>query len=340
MEEKLRAVAAEARAILAAADDLKALEEARVRVFGKKGLLTVNLPAMNEVPAEQRPQLGKLRNEITGELNALLGERKSALEELARAATRAADRFDASMPGRVPLPGRRHPLTLVLHELVDIFCGLGFHVADGPEVELAYYNFTALAIPEDHPARDGRDSFYTQGGGVVLRTETSAVQIRHMETHEPPVRIIAPGRVYRRDAVDATHCHTFHQVEGLLVDEGISFAHLKATLYALARELFGEGVILRFTPDYFPFTEPSAQMAIWRGPEGISTDPDDPDGRWLEILGCGMVDPQVLANVGYDSERWTGFAFGVGLERLAILKYGIDDIRLFTENDLRFLAQF
>ncbi|MBI2299812.1 MAG: phenylalanine--tRNA ligase subunit alpha [Armatimonadetes bacterium] len=339
MEDKLRALEAEAREIILAADSLPTLEEARVRVFGKKGLLTAGLPQMREVPAEQRPVVGKLSNQIKSGLEALFAERQTELSETARRKSRAAGELDVTLPGRVPLPGRRHPLTLILNDLVDIFAGFGFTVVDGPEVELSYYNFTALAIPEDHPARDDRDSFYV-GESVVLRTETSAVQIRTMETREPPVRIIAPGRVYRRDAVDATHCHTFHQVEGLLVDEGISFADLKGTLYALAEELFGSGVIVRFTPDYFPFTEPSAQMGIWYGPGGISRDPAAPHSRWLEILGCGMVDPQVLENVGYDSERYTGFAFGVGLERLAMLKYGIDDIRLFFENDQRFLAQF
>lgn len=339
MEDRLRALEAEARDLLAAPADLRELEEARVRVFGKKGVLTVGLPDMKHVPVEERPLVGKLRNAILKELEALFEARKVELAEQARQQAESERELDVTLPGRVPRPGRRHPLTLVLNELVDIFAGFGFTIADGPEVELSYYNFTALAIPEDHPARDDRDSFYVTDE-VVLRTETSAVQVRYMETHEPPVRIIAPGRVYRRDAVDATHCHTFHQVEGLLVDQGVSFGDLKGTLYALARELFGEGVICRFTPDFFPFTEPSAQMAIWRGREGISTDPADPNGRWLEVLGCGMVDPQVLANVGYDSERFTGYAFGVGLERLAILKYGIDDIRLFFENDLRFLAQF
>lgn len=339
MEQRLRSLEAEAREVILAATDLAQLEQARVRVFGKKGLLATGLPDMREVPEADRPLVGRLRNSITRGLETLFAERRAAIENAARAAARAMRALDVTLPGRVALPGRRHPLTLVLEELVDIFTGFGFQVADGPEVELSYYNFTALAIPEDHPARDDRDSFYVTPE-IVLRTETSAVQVRYMETHDPPVRIIAPGRVYRRDAVDATHCHTFHQVEGLLVDEGVSFADLKGTLYALARELFGPGVIARFTPDFFPFTEPSAQMSIWRGADGISSDPHDPNGRWLEILGCGMVDPQVLANVGYDSERYTGFAFGVGLERLAILKFGIDDIRAFFENDLRLLAQF
>jgi phenylalanyl-tRNA synthetase alpha chain len=339
MEDRLRALEAEAAALLAAADDLAGLEEARIRVFGKQGLLTLGLPSMKDVPPEQRPLLGKLANQVKRAVTTAYETRRQVLELNLRLAAAAARRFDPSLPGRLPLPGRRHPLSLIREDLIEIFAGFGFTVAEGPEVELSYYNFTALAIPEEHPARDGRDSFYV-AGDVVLRTETSAVQIRTMETHEPPVRIIAPGRVYRRDAVDATHCHTFHQCEGLLVDEGVSFGDLKGILYAAAQELYGQGVIVRFTPDYFPFTEPSAQMAIWYGQGGICRDPADPTARWLEVLGCGMVDPQVLANVGYDSERFTGFAFGVGMERLAMLKYGIDDIRLFFENDLRFLNQF
>lgn len=339
MEARLLELEAQALAALAAASDPRSLEEARVAILGKKGLLTLGLPAMKDVPGDLRPVIGKLINRIKQGVEATLEARRTELDEEERQRAAAANRLDVTLPGRLAVPGRRHPLQLICDELVDIFTGFGFSVAEGPEVELSYYNFTALAIPEEHPARDGRDSFYIDGD-VVLRTETSAVQVRYMETHEPPVRIIAPGRVYRRDAVDATHCHTFHQCEGLLVDEGVSFGDLKGTLYAMAQELYGEGVLLRFTPDYFPFTEPSAQMAIWYGKEGICRDPDDPQARWLEVLGCGMVDPQVLANVGYDSERYTGFAFGVGMERLAMLKYGIDDIRLFFENDLRFLSQF
>ncbi|MBI5832868.1 MAG: phenylalanine--tRNA ligase subunit alpha [Armatimonadetes bacterium] len=339
MEEDLRRLEAEATALLEAAADLRALEEARVKVFGKQGLVTVGLPQMKDVPAQLRPVIGKLANQVKQSVQGCFDARLAALEAAGKAAAGAARRFDPTLPGRLALPGRKHPLTLIWEDLVDIFTGFGFSVAEGPEVELSYYNFTALAIPEDHPARDGRDSFYIQGT-TVLRTETSAVQIRTMETQEPPVRIIAPGRVYRRDAVDATHCHTFHQCEGLLVDRDVSFGDLKGILYATAQELYGEGAIVRFTPDYFPFTEPSAQMAIWYGREGICRDPNDPDARWLEVLGCGMVDPQVLANVGYDSETYTGFAFGVGMERLAMLKYGVDDIRLFFEGDLRFTGQF
>jgi phenylalanyl-tRNA synthetase alpha chain len=339
MEARLLELEAEAQGVLASAGDLRALDEARVRLFGKQGLLTLGLPSMKDVPADQRPVIGKLANRVKQGVEAAFEARRAELVEAQRQREAAARRWDPTLPGRLALPGRRHPLELIREDLIDIFTGFGFTVAEGPEVELSYYNFTALAIPEEHPARDSRDSFYVSDD-VVLRTETSAVQIRTMETHEPPVRIIAPGRVYRRDAVDATHCHTFHQCEGLLVDEGISFADLKGILYAAAQELYGEGVIVRFTPDYFPFTEPSAQMAIWYGKQGICRNPDDPEARWLEVLGCGMVDPQVLANVGYDSERYTGFAFGVGMDRLAMLKYGIDDIRLFFENDLRFLAQF
>jgi len=227
----------------------------------------------------------------------------------------------------------------VRDEIVDIFVGMGFTVVEGPEVELEYYNFIALNIPPDHPARDDHDSFFITDH-ILLRTETSAVQIRTMETQEPPVRIIAPGRVYRRDAVDATHSHTFHQVEGLLVDEHISFGDLKGVLQVFAQKMFGQDVRMRFRPDYFPFTEPSAEASISCFSCGGGGCPLCKFTGWIEILGSGMVHPQVLENVGYDSERYTGFAFGMGLERLAMLKYGITDIRLFFENDLRFLQQF
>lgn len=339
MEEKLRELRQAALELIRGAHDAKSMDEVRARIFGKQGLLATGLPKMAEVPAELKRVIGQLSNEVRGEVQTAFDELRTRLEAAARAQADGARRYDPTLPGRLALPGRRHPLTIIWEDLVDIFTGFGFDVAEGPEVELSYYNFTALAIPEDHPVRDGRDSFFITDD-VVLRTETSAVQIRTMETQEPPVRIIAPGRVYRRDAVDATHCHTFHQCEGLLVDRDVSFGDLKGILFATAEELYGEGVIARFTPDYFPFTEPSAQMAIWYGRDGVCRDPEDPSARWLEVLGCGMVDPQVLANVGYDPDEYTGFAFGVGMERLAMLKYGIDDIRLFFDGDVRFGRQF
>jgi len=339
MEEELRQVQAEAEALIRGAADLKALEQVRHAVLGKKGLLATRLPDMAQVPKDQRPLIGRLRNEIQKGVQAVFEARREELETQAQAAAQKAEELDVTLPGRAPRLGRRHPLTLVLEEIIDIFVGMGFVVAEGPEVELEYYNFIALNIPPEHPARDDHDSFYITDD-LLLRTETSAVQIRTMETQEPPVRIIAPGRVYRRDAVDATHSHTFHQVEGLLVDERITFGDLKGTLHAFARQMFGSEVRMRFRPDHFPFTEPSAEASISCfscGGEGCSLCKRT---GWIEILGCGMVHPQVLENCGYDSEALTAFAFGMGLERLAMLKYGIPDMRMFFENDLRLLRQF
>jgi phenylalanyl-tRNA synthetase alpha chain len=339
MEAELNQVQAEATASIATAEDLAALEQVRQAVLGKRGLLATRLPDMKNVPPEQRPMIGRQRNEIQQAVQAAFDARRAELEAAAEEAARKAEELDVTLPGRAPRRGRKHPLTLVLDEIVDIFVGLGFTVAEGPEVELEYYNFIALNIPPDHPARDDHDSFYVTDH-LLLRTETSAVQIRTMEMQEPPVRIIAPGRVYRRDAVDATHTHTFHQVEGLWVDEHVTFGDLKGTLHAFARQMFGADVRMRFRPDHFPFTEPSAEASISCFACGGSGCGLCKQTGWIEILGCGMVHPQVLENCGYDSEQLTGYAFGMGLERLAMLKYGIPDIRLFFENDLRFLRQF
>jgi len=339
MEAEIQQVEAEALACIAAAGDLAALEQVRQAVFGRRGLLASRLPDMKNVPPEQRPLVGRRRNEVQQAVQAAFEARRAELEKAAAEAARRAEELDVTLPGRLLRRGRKHPLTLVLEEIVDIFVGMGFSVAEGPEVELEYYNFIALNIPPDHPARDDHDSFYITDH-LLLRTETSAVQIRTMEKQDPPVRIIAPGRVYRRDAVDATHTHTFHQVEGLLVDEHITFGDLKGTLHSFARAMFGADVRMRFRPDHFPFTEPSAEASISCFACGGSGCGLCKQTGWIEVLGCGMVHPQVLENCGYDSERLTGYAFGMGLERLAMLKYGIPDIRLFFENDLRFLRQF
>jgi phenylalanyl-tRNA synthetase alpha chain len=314
------------------------LDEVRVKYLGKRGALTQLLRSLPGLSPEERPMVGREANEAKATIESELASRQGVLASAERRARLAADRSDLTLPGRRVLPGGRHPLTQVHDEIVDVFTGMGFAVAEGPEVELDYYNFEALNIPKDHPARDMQDTFYV-GGEILLRTQTSPVQIRTMERQKPPVRIICPGRVYRRDA-DITHSPVFHQVEGLAVDRGISMGDLKGTLELFARELFGPDSRIRFRPSFFPFTEPSAEVDVLcvlckgggcRVCKGSG---------WLEILGSGMVHPRILRNMGYDTEEVTGWAFGMGIERVAMLRYGIDDIRLFFENDLRFLSQF
>lgn len=332
----LDALEAEATAAVAAADE-GALEDLRVRYLGRRGSLTAILRGLGDLPPEARPVVGQRANAVKAAIEGALEARRLALRAAARVGL-AADRLDSTLPGRPPMLGGLHPLTATLEDILEIFASLGFAVAEGPEVELDYYNFEALNIPKDHPARDMQDTFYITDE-VLLRTHTSPVQVRVMEAQPPPVRVVVPGKVYRRDA-DVTHSPMFHQVEGLLVDEGVTFADLKGTLTAFVRLFFGEATRLRFRPSFFPFTEPSAEVdiscVICRG-AGCRV---CSQGGWLEILGAGMVDPEVFRFVGYDSERFTGFAFGMGVERIAMLRYGIDDIRLFFENDLRFLEQF
>lgn len=332
----LDALEAEATAAVAAADE-GALEDLRVRYLGRRGSLTAILRGLGDLPPEARPVVGQRANAVKAAIEGALEARRLALRAAARVGL-AADRLDSTLPGRPPMLGGLHPLTATLEDILEIFASLGFAVAEGPEVELDYYNFEALNIPKDHPARDMQDTFYITDE-VLLRTHTSPVQVRVMEAQPPPVRVVVPGKVYRRDA-DVTHSPMFHQVEGLLVDEGVTFADLKGTLTAFVRLFFGEATRLRFRPSFFPFTEPSAEVdiscVICRG-AGCRV---CSQGGWLEILGAGMVDPEVFRFVGYDSERFTGFAFGMGVERIAMLRYGIDDIRLFFENDLRFLSQF
>jgi len=332
----LDALEAEATVAVAAADE-GALEDLRVRYLGRRGSLTTILRGLGDLPPEARPVVGQRANAVKAAIEGALEARRLALRATARTGL-AADRLDSTLPGRPPMLGGLHPLTATLEDILEIFASLGFAVAEGPEVELDYYNFEALNIPKDHPARDMQDTFYITDE-VLLRTHTSPVQVRVMEAQPPPVRVVVPGKVYRRDA-DVTHSPMFHQVEGLLVDEGVTFADLKGTLTAFVRLFFGEATRLRFRPSFFPFTEPSAEVdiscVICRG-AGCRV---CSQGGWLEILGAGMVDPEVFRFVGYDSERFTGFAFGMGVERIAMLRYGIDDIRLFFENDLRFLEQF
>jgi len=334
--QALDALEAEATAALGGADEA-ALEALRVRFLGRRGALTTILRGLGELPPETRPVVGQRANAVKAAIEGALEARRAALSAAARVDL-AADRLDITLPGRPPMLGGLHPLTATLQDILEIFAHLGFAVAEGPEVELDYYNFEALNIPKDHPARDMQDTFYITDE-VLLRTHTSPVQVRVMEAQPPPVRVVVPGKVYRRDA-DVTHSPMFHQVEGLLVDEGVTFADLKGTLTAFVRLFFGEATRLRFRPSFFPFTEPSAEVdiscVICRG-TGCRV---CSESGWLEILGSGMVDPEVFRFVGYDSERFTGFAFGMGVERIAMLRYGIDDIRLFFENDLRFLEQF
>ncbi len=316
----------EAESAVAEARDLSALDQVRVLYLGKKGKLTQGLKQLGQLPADERPTAGHAINEAKQRLQALILERKTLLEVRQLEAQLAAEQLDITLPARGQRPGSLHPVTLTLAEIERLFTQTGFEVVDGPEIEDNYHNFEALNIPEHHPARAMHDTFYL-GKDSLLRTHTSNVQIRYMSEHQPPFRIIAPGRVYRCDS-DMTHTPMFHQVEGLMVDEDVSFTHLKGLLEDFVQRFFGENIQTRFRPSYFPFTEPSAEVDIM-GNNG-----------WLEILGCGIVHPNVLENVGIDSGRYSGFAFGMGVERLAMLKYGIDDIRLFFENDIRFLQQF
>ena len=332
------AILAAARDAVAAATTSAELEEIRVRVLGRQGSLTQLLRGLGGLPAAERPLVGAAANEAKRQLESALETRLAETLAHERRERRARERVDLTLPGRRPPLGARHPLTQVEDEIVSIFMGLGFSVAEGPEIETDYFNFEALNIPADHPARDMQDTFYLSPD-VLLRTHTSPVQIRTMKAQPPPVRVICPGRVYRRDA-DITHSPVFHQVEGLAVDRAVSMGDLKGTLELFAREMFGPGSAIRFRPSFFPFTEPSAEVDVRCFLcQGAGCRVCKQSG-WLEILGSGMVHPQVLRNVGYDPEEVTGWAFGMGVERVAMLKYEIDDIRLLFENDVRFLRQF
>ena len=320
------------------AADLAQLDAVRVRYLGKKGLLTDHLKALGALPAEERRVAGQAINEAKDRLQRALDGRRAVLETEALQARLTAERIDVTLPGRGGRPGGLHPLTRTLERIERIFAQAGFAVAEGPEIEDDWHNFGALNIPEHHPARAMHDTFYFDAH-TVLRTHTSPVQIRVMERQAPPVRVIAPGRVYRCDS-DVTHSPMFHQVEGLMVDEGVSLADLKGTLDDFLKTFFETDLPVRFRPSYFPFTEPSAEVDIGCvicGGKGCRV---CKDSGWLEVLGCGMVHPNVFAAVGVDSERYTGYAFGMGVERLAMLRYGVNDLRLFFDNDLRFLRQF
>ncbi len=335
--EELQRAAQAALDEITAARSGEALEQARVKFLGRKGLITQALRSLGSLPAEVRPQFGQEANRLKKLLETHLEEAHDRLKKAALQAEAATD-LDVTLPGRRLDLGRLHPITQIAREICDIFIRMGFQVVEGPEIETDYYNFEALNIPRDHPARDMQDTFYISDN-IVLRTHTSPLQVRVMEQQQPPVRIIAPGKTFRRDS-DLTHTPMFHQVEGLLVDKDISFADLKGVLTVFVHEMFGSEVSLRFRPSFFPFTEPSAevdiQCVICRG-AGCRVCSQT---GWLEILGSGMVDPEVFGFVNYDPEVYTGFAFGMGIERIAMLKFGIDDLRLFFDNDLRFLKQF
>ncbi|AQS58966.1 phenylalanine--tRNA ligase subunit alpha [Desulforamulus ferrireducens] len=340
MELRLRQLAQEALGALAEANSPEEINEVKVKYLGKKGELTQVLRGMGALAAEERPRIGQIANEVREQIEAALENKNQQVKEAAKLRQLAAETLDVTLPGVKFSLGKLHPLTQVQQEIESIFLGLGFSIAEGPEIELDYYNFEALNLPKDHPARDMQDTFFINPE-VLLRTHTSPVQVRTMEKTVPqvPVKIICPGRVYRRDD-DATHSPMFHQVEGLVVDKHITFADLKGVLATFARQMFGPDTRTRLRPSYFPFTEPSAEVdiscVICKG-TGCRV---CKGSGWLEILGSGMVHPRVLEMSGYNPEEVTGFAFGMGIERIAMLKYGIDDLRLLFDNDLRFLAQF
>ena len=339
MKDALETIRAAARAALAEAGDEAAVEALRVRFLGRKGELTTVVRLMRDVAPEERPAMGALLNAVKDEVEARLDEALTAARSRARSQA-ASERLDVTEPGRRPRLGRAHPLMQVMDEIVDVFCGLGFSVAEGPEIEDDYHNFEALNFPPDHPARDMQDTLFASDGHL-LRTHTSPVQIRVMETQPPPLRVIVPGAVYRHDS-DTTHSPMFHQIEGFMVDKRITFGHLKGVLTHVLQAIFGAGLPVRLRPSFFPFTEPSAEADV--GCFGCRRDGSPcricKSSGWVEILGAGMIDPNVFRAVGYDPEEVSGFAFGLGIERITMLKYQIDDIRLFFANDVRFLRQF
>lgn len=327
LELELQTLQDEVQEALSSITDLDGLEQLRISYLGKKGKLSRILRGMNKLSGEERPRVGALANEVKEALQTNLDQQRQTLQIAQIQAQLVAETLDVTMPGVNRPLGRIHPLHSTIDRMLDIFVGLGYSVATGPHLETDYYNFEALNIPPDHPARDMQDTFFLTDGRL-LRTHTSPVQIRYMETHKPPIRIVSPGRVYRRDTVDATHSAVFHQVEILAVDQGLTFTDLKGTIKEFLKQIFGEELPVKFRASYFPFTEPSAEVDVqWQG-------------KWLEIMGCGMIDPNVLKAVGYDPEIYTGFAAGLGIERFAMVLHEIDDIRRLYNSDMRFLSQF
>lgn len=339
MKEQLDKIKSEALAKIDASDALEKLNEIRVAYLGKKGELTTVLKSMKDVAPEERPKVGQMVNEVRALIEERLEETKTALARKAREEQMKREVIDVTLPAKKANTGHKHPNTIALEEVERIFVGMGYEVVEGPEVEYDLYNFEKLNIPKGHPARDEQDTFYINDS-ILLRSQTSPVQARVMEKQKPPIRMIAPGRVFRSDEVDATHSPSFHQIEGLVIDKHITFADLKGTLAEFARELFGEDTKVKFRPHHFPFTEPSAEVDVSCFKCGGKGCRFCKGSGWIEILGCGMVHPHVLEMCGIDPEEYTGFAFGVGLERIALLKYEIDDMRLLYENDIRFLKQF
>ena len=339
MKEKLESIKKSALEQINASEHLEKLNEIRVAFLGKKGELTSVLKSMKDVAKEDRPKVGQMVNEARAEIEKVLEEKKAAFEKKMREEQIKNETIDVTLPAKKPMVGHRHPNSVALEEIERIFIGMGYEVVEGPEVEYDYYNFEALNIPANHPAKDEQDTFYINKD-IVLRTQTSSTQVHEMEKGKLPIRMIAPGRVYRSDEVDATHSPSFHQVEGLVIDKNVTFADLKGTLQQFAKEIFGEDTKVKFRPHHFPFTEPSAEMDVSCfkcGGKGCRFCKGE---GWIEILGCGMVHPHVLEMSGINPEEYVGFAFGVGLERIALLKYEIDDMRLLYENDKRFLEQF
>ncbi len=336
--QKLREAATEA---IEKADDVESLESLRVKYLGKKGELTAILKQMGQLSAEERPAMGQLANQLREELEARLDERRSDLAEKMLDLKMRAEAVDVTVPGKEVEIGHKHPMYNVLDQIKDIFIGMGFEILDGPEIEFSEYNFTKLNTPADHPAREWSDTFYlNEDSSILLRTQTSNMQIRAMETRPLPIRMLAPGRVYRKDEVDATHSPMFHQIEGMVIDKGITMGDLKATLNLVVQQIYGEDTVTRFRPHHFPFTEPSCELDIQCHKCGGKGCPTCKGEGWIEILGAGMVHPKVLRNCGIDPDVYSGWAFGMGLERLALGEYKINDLRLIFENDVRLLEQF
>ena len=339
MKEKLKSIRELAEQAMQTCKDSRELDAIRVKYLGKKGEVTALMKNMRSLTPEERPAFGQMVNDLRAAIETGLSENKARLEEAALAAKLKSETIDVTMPGEAFTLGKKHPLNIVLDEVKDIFIGMGFNIADGPEVDTDWYNFEALNIPKDHPARDTQDTFYISDN-IILRTQTSPMQIRAMEHKKPPIRILAPGRVFRSDAVDATHSPMFHQIEGLVVDKNIRMSDLKGILEQFAKKLYGEDTVVRFRPHHFPFTEPSAEMDMQCFKCHGAGCPLCKNEGWIEILGCGMVHPKVLEVCGIDPNEYSGYAFGIGLERIVMSRYKITDIRMFYENDVRFLHQF